>query len=384
MNLKDINISDYQCKGGTSKFIKKYGYEFYNDIVKKTKYIEPLNVNNKKLPARLLFLTKIKDVNILIKKNMVYDSNQGDFIQKAKNSAKKGWDNLKNKKRFIIIYDKKKAQTILSNNDKYISFLGKGNTRKLINFDYNLYVSIYKHTEFLDNKISNYNKLSHRILFLVKDYKITCDECGNELTWKLKNKELIFVCSNCKPKFPTLNWFKLKYPDNYNEEYKKYFNNIKKKKTNSLFWYINKYGEKGELLYYNRYLKLSDKLSKLKKNRYSKISQELFNTISPYLKDNDEIYYFSKNYEYIIPIPLKLKHKYNVNKNVFFVDFKYKNKIVEYNGIYWHNEYDDNIRLKILNELNYDVFYVDSNQYNRNYKPKKIINKILDFLKNAD
>jgi len=62
------------------------------------------------------------------------------------------------------------------------------------------------------------------------------------------------------------------------------------------------------------------------------------------------------------------------------VDFKYGNKIIEYNGQYWHNSEKDNIRYDILKRMCYDVLVITSDEYNKNKKPKEIINKCLNFL----
>jgi very-short-patch-repair endonuclease len=62
------------------------------------------------------------------------------------------------------------------------------------------------------------------------------------------------------------------------------------------------------------------------------------------------------------------------------IDFKYKNKIIEYNGNYWHNASKDNIRYSILKKMGYDMLIITSDEYNRNKKPKEIIDKCLKFL----
>ncbi|MDA3778946.1 MAG: hypothetical protein PF487_01740, partial [Bacteroidales bacterium] len=88
------------------------------------------------------------------------------------------------------------------------------------------------------------------------------------------------------------------------------------------------------------------------------------------------IYFHDLNQEFVIKIPLK----YNYNKTVMIVDFKRNNKIIEYNGTYWHNIDEDKIRYDILNDMGFDVFPVSSDDYSRNKKNKIVIEECLKFL----
>jgi very-short-patch-repair endonuclease len=56
------------------------------------------------------------------------------------------------------------------------------------------------------------------------------------------------------------------------------------------------------------------------------------------------------------------------------------NKIIEYNGVYWHDNAKDEIRYDVLKKMGYDVLVVTSDEYNRNKKPIKIIDNCIKFL----
>lgn len=376
--IDSINIYEYWGKGGVSKFIKKYGRVKYDSIIKHTEILNEGKHVNRKFNSRLYFIKYFNsDYNRIKIENLSFDGEK--FMKKSKNSAKRGWVLVKtNNNDDIYSYDETKKN--LQSNKKYKQYLGKGKNRTLMKENIKLYSSIYKHTSHLDCLNKNYNKLTHRILFIINDYKTHC-VCGNKYTWKLENGDLNFVCGKCVNPFPTYEWFEEKYNGDASDEYEKYFNYIKSKKTNSLEWYKKKHGEgKGFEMYRERYINLGKKLTELKHNKFSKISQDLFSKITNNLNDEDKIYYHQKNKEFVLQIP----SKYNVDKTVFFLDFKYKNKIIEYNGKYWHNEKDDNIRYDILTEMGYDVMYVSSDEYNRNKRSIEIINKLNVFLKDAD
>lgn len=62
------------------------------------------------------------------------------------------------------------------------------------------------------------------------------------------------------------------------------------------------------------------------------------------------------------------------------VDFIKDNKIIEYNGKYWHNENEDKKRYNILKSLGYEIFVVNSDDYNRNHQNENIITDCIKFL----
>ena len=134
-------------------------------------------------------------------------------------------------------------------------------------------------------------------------------------------------------------------------------------------------------LFYERYEKQLETLNKLKLNKYSKISQTLFWEIEKRINYADgDLYFYELNNEYF----LKIDNKFNYKSNIIFLDFKYQNKIIEYNGNYWHNHENDKIRYEILKKMGYDVLVITSDEYNRNKKTESTINKCIKFLQQCN
>jgi hypothetical protein len=375
--ILSINIEKYRIKGGLSMFNK----DFPNLINVVNEYTKDMQIcsMNKTLYAKLLFLKKYycNINNITINdKIMVFDRTIGDFIEKSDNSAKKYWDNInqtiKNTNKF---YTKEETIELLKND--YKNYLGKSGNRKLISKDINLYCSVYHHTKHMDNLNKNLNKFSYRLLILINNVNIYCEKHNKLKHWKFNaDNELVIGCAQCEPKYPSKNWFKLKFGDDWRKHYEFRKNKVKLNKTNSLEWHINKYGDVGIEKYEKYVLKKMKTLTKLKANRYSKISQELFWELYDSIPDKEDTYFHNLNHEYVIRIP----KKYNHENIIMMIDFKHKNKIIEYNGNYWHNKEKNNIRYSILRKMGYQILIITSDDYNRNKKPKEIINKCLKFL----
>ena len=122
--------------------------------------------------------------------------------------------------------------------------------------------------------------------------------------------------------------------------------------------------------------------SKFKNTGYSLVSQRLFNTLYEKIKiDFNEIYFATKgvsniNNEYII---------ITNEKKVYFTDFLIKdtNKIIEFDGDYWHgekrgNQERDRIREKSIKSMGYDIYRVKERDFNRN--PHFVIQECLNFI----
>lgn len=72
--------------------------------------------------------------------------------------------------------------------------------------------------------------------------------------------------------------------------------------------------------------------------------------------------------------------KNKLNKNCYFIDFIFNNKIIEFDGTYYHNDKDKDIaKDKFLNLKGYEVLHIDELEY-KNY-PEQILNKCIQFLK---
>lgn len=385
MIYNEINIKPYFGKGKHFKFKRDYGIDVYNDVINRTIILNGTYKDNEKFTARLLFLNKY-DGNIknITTNDKIKRFNGNDFIDTAINSAKQQWENL-NKKiddiKISNLYSLSKTIDLLLVNCTYLNYLGKSKNRTLQKHNLILYKSIMYHTKIFNEFNKNYSKLSHRILFLVGDLDLICDSCSKKNHWTYVDGILKISCGNCITKFPSKKWFMEKYDDKWEYLYDEYFNKIKKMKTNSLEWYLKKYGkEKGEYEYDKRYENQLIRICKLKKNRHSKISQTLFWKIDDNINVSDKIYFHEKNGEYYIRIP----KKYNYKSNIIFLDFKCGNKIIEYDGEYWDNSQNDLKRDLILNDLGYDVLRISSDEYNRNKTSNVTINKCVDFILNKN
>ena len=172
----------------------------------------------------------------------------------------------------------------------------------------------------------------------------------------------------------------------------------KMQSTFSLEKCIEKYGaEKGEEIWKLRQIlwqkKLNDKpkeeIERINRAKmlhgkgYSNISQELFDHLYKLLEDKNVHYATlnsvnNNNNEYL--------HLSKTTNKVFFFDFYYpaKNKIIEFDGDYWHgekrgNKQRDEDRQKILESEGFIVKRVKERDYKENRQ--KVIDECLTFLK---
>jgi hypothetical protein len=151
---------------------------------------------------------------------------------------------------------------------------------------------------------------------------------------------------------------------------------------------IEKFGEdKFNLISFNR----GKGTRKPYEKKFSKISMELFNTLNEL--NSDKVFYYGKNEKFI----LTSKNK----KKGYYIDFLYENKIIEFNGDFWHfnpNIYlpedfvmlmnkktiakeiweEDKIKLNLLKSLGYDVLVIWESDYKTN--KENIINICNEFL----
>jgi hypothetical protein len=303
------------------------------------------------------------------------------------NKTKKGWLTVKNNLTKEI-YTKEKTLGKLLINDYYLSLLGKAKNRTLMKNDPILYNSIYEYTSSLNELNKNNNKFSIRILFLVKDNgeinKIKCKECNNNLTTFNYDKgyfnERCIDCFNTnKIKYPTIGWFKLKYNDDWEYHYNLDRKLIKDKKVGSKEWYIKKYGNTIGLSKYNEIKqKRIDNLTNLVGIRCSKISQELFWLIHEQLnnEEKEKCFFNELNHEYVLK---------NGN-SCFFIDFKCGNKVIEYDGEYWHKNRieSDTLRKDFYKRNNLKLLILTEKDFNRNNKKSDTIKKCLSFIRYGD
>lgn len=377
--LKEIDENYFKGGGAVNRLNKHYP----NILKYIDKYSADIQIYhiNKKLYAKYLYLTKYDgNINKLTKNNkiMIFDYKSYDFIATANNAAKKQWEKHRNDLLNINeLYNKNETIELLKNN--YLNYFGKSGNRKLIRDNKKLYLSVYYHTRELDKLDKNLNKFTHRLYILANKIEFFCKKHDRYKFWKLNGETLNINCPECAPKYPSLEWFIDKYGEkNGIKEFKNRSEEFSRLKVNGLEWHINKYGfVDGEKKYRDFVEKRMNNLTKLKSKRYSKILQDLFWNVYNELSNKNDCYFHELNHEFVLRIP----KKYNYNKTVMMLDFKQKNKIIEYNGLYWHNEIDDKIRYDILSEMGYDIMIITSDEYNRNKKDLNIIENCINFLK---
>jgi hypothetical protein len=367
-----------------SLFHMKYP-DLYRLIYEQTRQIERTYFVNRTLRARVIFLLKYKnDLNLLRYDDrwMTFDRKVDDFVRKSKNSAKTGWDKKNKIIDSVHTYSLEKTISSLKKLSTEEIF-GKSTNRKMMKKNPELYKSIYYHSSSLGDLSKITKRFPSRILF-IRDFggdieKLRCGTCGNNFCL-FNNEKNNFnkVCKSCYQtksiKYPQKEWFKQKYGDNWKFEYELHRKKIKEIAVNSENWFIKKYGnlyEEKRVEYLNNQ---TDRILKLKTKRVSKISQELFWKIFDRLVDKNNCYFHELNKEIIL----------NKDGNIFFPDFVYNNKIIEYDGKYWHNEDKDNKRNEFYKSLGYELFIISSEDYNRNKKPNTLIDACVKFLINED
>lgn len=174
------------------------------------------------------------------------------------------------------------------------------------------------------------------------------------------------------------------------EKGEKLFNELKD--NISLESKIKKYGnEKGKIIYDEYIQKLKIRAKELNfaehfktAQWYSKISQKLFWKILDIGKfEQKDMYFAENNGEWFI---------YDENrKNISKFDFKFENKIIEFNGDYWHRNPEfyspvleiqqrDKYKKKLAKKNNFEILIIWENDYNKD--PKTIVEKCIQYLRN--
>ena len=375
--IDDIAIGTY--------FHMKYK-ELYKKILELTKPLEVTYKVNLLFRGRVLFIIKYNcDLSKITihNKYLTFDRKLDDFVNKSHNHTKLGWDKIKKSLNSVDIFKFNETQKLVKNMLDCEIF-GRSKNRTLIKKNPKLYNSILYHSKELENFDRNNNKFPSKIIF-IRDYnsefdKLLCDDCQiNYVTYNTKSCNFNKKCKKCYYKtddfYPQIGFFKKKYGDNWEEFYKKDRESIKNKKVNSLGWYIKKYGEFEGGLRYDEYSKerVSNILN-LSISSYSKISQELFWLIYNELSDNEisSCYFKELNREVFI----------NVGSKTHIPDFMYKNKIIEYDGSYWHDKIKDIRRNQFYFDNGYELLVITDNDFNRQKKPQDVVNKCVNFLRN--
>lgn len=360
--------------------------DLYQELISLTKDLDNTYWSNKYFRARFIFLIKYDlDINKIKCEDGFYtfDRLSDDFVNRTGNYVARGWEKIK-KTIPSEIYDLGRTITILKKNDFYKNYFGISKNRNLINDEPILYNSIYHHTNFMDNFNKNNNKLSSRIVFLVRydgDVdKLKCCDCQiNFTSYNYEKRDFNKICKSCFKKsnhYPTKEYFKSKYGNEWENFYTKNRELISSYKVNSLSWFISRYGETEGNHKYEKYLEERIKvLDNLKDRKISKISQDLFWMIYENLTEDEKNNCFFKELN-------KEKMIKTCKSTYYFADFVMNNKIIEYDGLYWHNEKKDNVRNQLYNKNGFDVLSINDKEFNRYKKKSETIDKCLKFLRN--
>jgi very-short-patch-repair endonuclease len=367
-------------------FNAKYPH-LVKEILEITKPIENSYFINCYLRARVKFLFDYDlDVNKIKSNNqwLTFDRKKDEFVDKTGDYRKQGWQKSKTKLSEEY-YSKKKTIDILLKNDYYLKFLGKAKNRTLLKENPKLYGSIFEHTKFMDLFNKNNNKFSIRILVLTKyegnKEKIKCKKCKEIFTtFNYEIFDFNNLCYDCfnhnnKNKYPQKGWFKNKYGKSWGVEYDKYLLNCYPTKS----WFEKKY----PLNWKDEYKKFNHE-NVLRLNNYnqgySKISQKIFWMIYEKLTqlEKENTHFKELNNEWYVK---------NTN-NFYFVDFKCGNKIIEFDGIYWHrnSKEKDEIRNTVYKNLGYQILIISENDLidKKSKISDELINKCIKFLKNEN
>lgn len=268
---------------------------------------------------------------------------QSKFVKESYKKLFEEIDSIKN------IYNKDETRNLLLEDNYYEKFKGKLKNRTLIKENIKLYKSIYEHTKLFEEYPKSVNNFYARIIFITKyNYdlsSIQCEKC-KRISYNRKD-DFIKECYSCN-RWPTKKYFKIKYKDKWEEEFAKYVNN-------SCMPHLYAHNQP-----------------------VSKISQELFNRIYNKINDKKDIYFYNLNKEY--KIFLKKYEREILKVNCIFLDFKKNDKIIEFNGSYWHKDSSDYDmkRKSILESRGFKVLFIDEMEYYNNKDHTEL--KCLEFI----
>lgn len=354
--LSKLMLIGYDKNKRVGMTLHKTHPKIYESLIELTFDLNKTFKVNQTQRARYIFLKKYNGVIDNIKCGNTYKTfkpKKDDFILSDMNYVSVGWNKKFELINSINILSKEDTISILKKDNLYKNYLGKSKNRTLINENPSLYKSIYYHTSFMDSFNTNNNKFSMRILFLVKSngdkIDIKCKKC--KIHYTSFNYNLMYyvpICVSCfhksNHKYPKIDWFKLNYPNNWEEIYEKF-------RIENAF-----------------------KLSNSNKG-YSKVSQMIFWMVYDKLSHDKKIktYFKELNNEWFI----------NDKKTFLFVDFKCGNKIIEFDGIYWHKDSQekDKIRNDIYQKLNYELKII--NEYDLT-DVNELVNNLVNFIENEN
>lgn len=243
-------------------------------------------------------------------------------------------------------------------NEKYF---GSGKYRILIKEEPKLYFSILKYSKEFEN-CKNGTNFRGRVKYLLGHFKrIQCPYCGNYLKYDCGSRKIMYICHNCKlPKIRSEEYCYLN-DLNYEEEKKRISEiiknaqkNYKGPNVNSKECFIKKYGKEEGLKRYLSHIKnVVDS-----NHRYSNISKEFFEKLIEKTNLDKSLCFYAENEK---RFDLSEEEQKTLNRKCIYVDFLVGNKIIEYNGLFWHEKdrrIEDFNRKIFLEKMGYEVLTV--------------------------
>jgi hypothetical protein len=287
-----------------------------------------------------------------------------EFIKKRYEDEKIEYDNI------IDLYSKDDVNKLLNSDEFfYKKYFGKGNVRTLKSKNLKLYKSIIEHTKEYMNIIPHYNFSASLLIAAELNFDVSNNycNCGRTILYDVTNLiiKTTGTCKFCDKQNSgfSIGNYKVRFGDNYLEEWHKACQNRSKKILET--YYKNKEGINSH-------------------SSISKVSREFFEKLIKKLKNTENIYTDVINHEYIVYLTkedLNILNENNIEKHVFYLDFWQNNKVIEFNGTYWHRnlKHVDEIRKYIL-EKNHgmSVMFVDECEYYKN--PDIILAECVNFL----
>lgn len=292
-----------------------------------------------------------------------YNSNNGMTHQKNSQIVKNGYTKISQELNDIKkLYSKEQVSRLL-NSEQYFykQYFGKGNFRKLIAIQKVLYKSIIEYTNQYKQYIKHFN-FSARLLIAAQNFNISQNRClcGKHILYNpyipALQKNLTMSCCHNGGFSPS--YFKIKYGQEWEQHY------------------INAVAA--------RHKKANETIELNGNNSISKISKEFFQILYTKLKNKNNIYTGFLNKEYLVYLTKQdrqLLKKHNLVQACFYLDFWQNNKVIQFNGSYWHKNLTqkDNLRKIILQQHhNMQVLYIDQIEYYHN--KQDIINQCITFL----
>lgn len=378
--LKEVShLVNDKSKIELVKIIKKYTKkDLKNRIINIATFIK-YNVSSEVSWCDRIFLIKnvLKNDSSSLKSFIIrYGEKDGEKLFSIKNNKTKPILDCSN-----ITEWKKRYENVGESLDKYIKLYGEKNgvvkwneykkKRKCTYKNNKTNGKIYLNGRTLNEYISRYGKDVGKKKYEIRNnkqkYRFSVDyyiekygfELGNE-KWNNYRKTMIKT---------TLKSYISRYGKEVGKKkYELFIKNLKY--NNSLDFFIKKYGiENGE----NKWNEYRNKTI-FKKQKYSKISQELFWYVYDILNEKQKkfVYFAEKNSEYF----------FRKNKTIIFADFKLKNIIVEFDGEYWHSSKESKIRDKIKDNIYYEnnCFLLRINERDYLNNKNNVINTVVEFI----